>query len=101
MTSIGPEQSGQRSWLLLGAGSVGCATLSNSSAVSEEAEATDADQALRQDMKEKAAQELVAGDGHHLLLASVSVVLAAEGDATVLEREEAMVGDGDPVRVVG
>ena len=35
------------------------------------------------------------------MLAGLSVVLPAEGDAIVLEADEAMVGDGDAVGVAG
>ena len=61
----------------------------------------DADQALGQDVDQEASQELLRRDGHDLLLATGSVVLPAEGDSILLERYEAMVGDGDTVSVAG
>ena len=50
-------------------------------------------------MDEESSQELICGDGHDLLLAARSVVLPAEGDAILLERDETMVGDGDAMGV--
>ena len=72
---------------------------SGTAAVGEEAEVADADQAFGQDMDEKAAQELLGGNGHDLVLAAVSIVSPAEGDAMVLESHEAMVGDGDAMGI--
>ena len=74
---------------------------SGTAAVGEEAEVADADQAFGQDMDEKAAQELLGGNGHDLVLAAVSIVSPAEGDAMVLESHEAMVGDGDALGIAG
>jgi len=50
-------------------------------------------------MDEEAPQEIVRRDCHDLLLAGLSVVLPAEGDAIVLEADEAMVRDRDAVGV--
>ena len=61
----------------------------------------DADKAAGQDVKQEAAQELMGGNGHDLLLAAVSVVSPTEGDAIVFEVQETMVGDGDAVGVAG
>jgi hypothetical protein len=72
---------------------------SSAVAVGEEAEVADADQAFGQDMDEKAAQELLGGNGHDL--AAVGIVSPAEGDAKVLESHEAMVGDGDAMGISG
>ena len=60
-------------------------------AVGEEAEVADADQPLRQDVDQEASEKLIRRDGHHLLLAGLSVVLPSEGDLIVLEADEAMV----------
>ena len=97
----------QAGWLgRIGAG--GCAEQSaaafersTSSTVGEESEVSDANQALGQNVDEEAAQELMGGNGHDLLLAAVGIVSPAEGDAIVLEGHEAMVGDGDAVSVAG
>ena len=61
----------------------------------------DANQAAGQDVKQEAAQELMSGNGHDLLLAAVSIVSPAECDATVLKGHETMVGDGDAMGVAG
>ncbi len=52
-------------------------------------------------MKQEAAQELMSGNGHDLLLAAVSIVSPAEGDAIVFEGNEPMVGNGDAMGVAG
>ena len=68
-------------------------------AVGEESEVADANQAAGQDVKQEAAQELISGNGHDLLLAAVGIISPAEGDAIVLEGHEAMVGNGDAMSV--
>jgi len=70
---------------------------STSPTVGEESEVSDANQPLGQDVDEEAAQELMGGNGHNLLLAAVGIVSPAEGDAIALKGHEAMVGDGDAV----
>jgi hypothetical protein len=44
------------------------------SAVGEESEVPDADQAAGQDVKEEAAQELMGRNGHDLFLAAVGII---------------------------
>ncbi len=51
---------------------------STPSAVGEEAEVSDANQAAGQNVKQEAAQELMNGNGHDLLLAAVSIVSPAK-----------------------
>ncbi len=81
-----PEHAGQRR-LGGSGGSAACryaeqsaATFerSTSSAVGEESEVADAHQAAGQNMKQEAAQELMGGNGHDLLLAAVGIVSPAE-----------------------
>ena len=74
---------------------------SSAAAVGEEAEVADAYQAPGQNVQQVSAQELIGGNGHDLVLAAVGVVSPAEGDATVFESHQAMVGDGDAVGVAG
>jgi predicted anti-sigma-YlaC factor YlaD len=74
---------------------------STASSVGEEAEVADADQAFRQNVKKKSAQELIYRNGHDFVLAAVSIVSPAEGDAIVLEGHEAMVGDSYAMSVAG
>ncbi len=59
----------------------------------------DADQALGQNVDQKAAQELICGDRHDLLLATVRIVSPAKRASIILERNQSMVGDGDAVRI--
>jgi len=68
-------------------------------AVGEESEVADANQSAGQHVKQEAAQELISGNGHDLLLAAVGIISPAEGDAIVLEGHEAMVGNGDAMGV--
>src|SRR6266851_4484766 len=63
------------------------------------AEVADTGEASGQHMEEEAAQELLRREGHGALLAAVRVVLPAEGDPGVGDREQAMVGDGDTMGV--
>jgi hypothetical protein len=60
-----------------------------------------ANQPLGQNVDEEASQELIRGNGHDLLLASVGIVSPAERDAIVFEGYESMVGDGDAVGIAG
>ncbi len=50
-------------------------------------------------MEQEAAQELVDRQGHQSLLVAVSGISPAEGDVTVGESNEAVVGDGDPMGI--
>ncbi len=70
-------------------------------AVGKKSEVADADQALGQNVDQEAAQELICGDRHDLLLAAVRIVFPAKRDPIILERHQSMVGDGDAVRIAG
>jgi hypothetical protein len=50
-------------------------------------------------MQQETAQELFRGQGHLPLLISVGIILPAEGDLVVLERHQAVVGDGHAMGV--
>jgi hypothetical protein len=93
MTSMVAEQAGQRGRFVVSEPSA--------SAVGEESEVADADQAAGQHVKQETAQELICGNGHDLLLAAVGIVSPAEGDAIIFKGHEAMVGDGDAMGVAG
>ena len=67
----------------------------------EESEGADSDKAARQRMQQEAPQKLVCGNGHFPLLVAVRIVLPAEGNRLAIEGDEAMIGDGDPMRVSG
>ncbi len=60
-------------------------------------------EALRQHMHQEAADELVGIECHHPVpLGTIeTVVLPLEGDALVIERDQAAVGDGDAMGVAG
>ena len=59
----------------------------------------DADESLRQHMQKETAQELGSVQRHLALLAAVSIILPAEGDALAIERQQAVIGDCDSMRV--
>jgi hypothetical protein len=63
--------------------------------VSKEAEVPDADEARRQYMQEKAAQELIGRKSHLSLLVAVRIILPAELDLLAIEAQQTMIADGD------
>src|SRR5712664_722700 len=67
----------------------------------QQAVVTDAVKARWQDMHQEAADELVGIERHHSvsLPPFEAVVLPLEGDALVIERDQAAVGDGDAMGV--
>ncbi len=68
-------------------------------AIAEEAVVADAMEALGEDMQQEAADKLVGRDGHDLLATAVPIVLPAETNGAIIDVDEAIVGDGDAVRV--
>jgi hypothetical protein len=68
-------------------------------AVCEKAEVADTDQALRQNVDQESAQELISGDRHDFLLAAMRIVFPAKRDSIILKRNQSMVGDGDAVGI--
>lgn len=68
-------------------------------AVRQEAVVPDALEAWGKSMEKEAAQEFGGGEGHDTLAVAVAVVLPKELDRMVILAEEALVGDGDSVRV--
>ena len=50
-------------------------------------------------VQEKAAQELIRTDGHLALPTAMSIILVAKRDLTVFEGDQAMVGNGNAMRV--
>src|SRR5258708_40248618 len=69
----------------------------------EQTVVADAMKALRQDMDQEAADELVGIERHHLVSLGTfdAVILPLEGDALAAERDPPAVGDGDTVGVTG
>ncbi len=69
--------------------------------VREEAEVPDAHERAGQDVQEEAPRELGRGETHHAFGRALSVVFVPEADVVARDRDEACVGDGDPVGVAG
>ena len=69
------------------------------SAVGEQSEVADADQALGQNVDQVPAQKLICGDRHDLLLATVRIIFPAKRDSISLEGNQSMVRDGDSMRI--
>jgi len=67
--------------------------------IGQEPEVADANEAGRQQVEQEAAQELLDGERQEALLIAARGVSPAEGDLVVGQGDEAMVGDGDAVRV--
>jgi hypothetical protein len=68
-------------------------------AIAEEAVIADAMKALGQDMQQKAADKLIGGEGHDLLPIVVAIVLPSEAHRAVLDVAQAIVGNGDAMRI--
>ena len=69
----------------------------------EQAVVSDAVEALRQDMDEEAANELVCCERHHLVAIGTfdPTVLVLEADSVFVERDQSAVGDSDAMGVAG
>ena len=69
----------------------------------QQAVVADAVEALGQDVDEESADELVCGECHALVSVSAldSVVLPLEGDAVLVECDQAAIGDGNAVGIAG
>ena len=72
---------------------------SGSVSTGEIAEVADADKAPRQHMLAKAAQELGSGESHDALFIAVSIVFPSKAHAVTIEAEQALIADGDAVRI--
>ncbi len=67
--------------------------------VGEEAELTNADEAVWKNMLHVAPQELRCRERHQALLVSVRIVLPAESDLLPIERNEPVIADGNAMRI--
>jgi len=67
--------------------------------VGQEAEVADADKARRQNVEEKAAEELGRGELEHFDLGSIRVVTPTQMGDAVAQREESIVRERDAMRV--
>jgi hypothetical protein len=63
--------------------------------VAEKAIMADALEAVWQDVQQKAPQKLIGRQGHQLVLVFVLVIFVGEGDLSLCELLESVVGDGD------
>jgi hypothetical protein len=68
-------------------------------AVGEKSVVTDALEAVGQNMQQEPAYELAGCERHRLRPCSVAIVAPREGDAAFIDREEAVIGDRNPVCV--
>ena len=73
--------------------------LDRAAAVGEPAVVADALESGGQDVQQEAPHEFPRLDPHHLLAGRMAIVLPAERDLAVGERDEPAVGDGHPMRV--
>ena len=69
--------------------------------IGEQAIVSDAVEAVRQNVDEEAADELVGGERHRLVAGAAvgTIILVPEGDAVLVEGDEPAVGDGDAVGI--
>lgn len=72
-----------------------------SASIGKEAVVSDPLECGRQDVKKESAEEFHGGERHVALPMSVLVVFPAERDASIVDGEEALIGDRDPVCVAG
>jgi hypothetical protein len=68
-------------------------------AVGEEAVVTDALEAVREGVKQEAADELLGGERHDLVGCVLAIVAPAEADVAILDLDQAAVGDRDAMGV--
>ncbi len=75
--------------------------LFDTNVVGEQPVVTDAMKASRQHVDEKAAHELVGGQGHGFITITpfAAIVLPLEGDTVFVAGDEAAVADGDPMGI--
>ena len=67
--------------------------------LAKKAEVTDAHEAIRQDVKQEAADKFLGLKSHRLFLIPVSAISIAQGDLAVLDVEDAVIGESDAVGV--
>ena len=67
--------------------------------IGQDSEVPDTDEALREDVKQKPAHELLRGDGHDPLLVAARIVPPTKLDCATIEGNQTVVGDGDTVSV--
>jgi len=84
-------------------GQEGAAQWKNSSspAVGKQAEVADAREPARQNVLEKTPQELLMSQGHDAAFAVVRIIFPAEGHVRVVDINQAVIRNRNPVRVSG
>ena len=68
-------------------------------AIAEKAVIADVMEALGQDMQKKTTDELIGGEGHDLRLVMMAIILPGETHVAVVDVSQAIIGNGDPVRI--
>ena len=90
---------GGRCWLRHAEKLATTGELGRAVAIAEKAEISDPPESRRQDMEEKAPDELVGGEGHDLLLVVTAIVPPSKTHFAILDIEETMVGDRHSVGI--
>jgi len=70
-----------------------------SPSVGQEAEVADAHKSQRQQVEQEPTQELLAGEAHDPLAVAVGRVSPSEGDLTIRERNQSVIGDSNAVGI--
>src|SRR6266496_4555725 len=68
-------------------------------AITHKAKVPDALETRRKNMQKETADELICRERHRLLLVVVAIVFPAEADHAIPHIKEAIIGNGDAVRV--
>lgn len=70
-------------------------------AVGEKSVVADAHETLGENVEKESSEELDGVESHGALTTALGVVLVAEADFAVVDAEQSLVGDGDPVGIAG
>jgi hypothetical protein len=60
---------------------------------------SDSDITMRKDMKEESSYKLISAESHNPLLIAIGIIAPSEGNLSVMEPENAVIADSDPVGV--
>lgn len=88
-----------RIWAVRGEQGAAEGEVASAVTIGQQAVVPNAREAVRKDVEEEAAKELRRVESHDLLVIGVAIVLPPEGDRTVVEGEDAAIGEGDAVGV--
>jgi hypothetical protein len=67
--------------------------------IGHQAEVADADESLRQDVKQESSDELVSSESRRSHLVAAGVIPPTESNAFAIEGDESVVGDGDTMSI--